>query len=129
MSFFVEQQEDEIVFQDGWKAYIKHEMTAGDQEDLESFILANQGKPLQLGNLKMLELSLLRVVAPDGTETRITPSLVRQMERGRAARLINEVSQRNAPLDEVTRTGKTDGAPISTSSVNGKSHRRTSRGS
>lgn len=101
---FVDDREDEIVFADGWKAYIKHEMSAGDQEDLEDF-MANlqQGgqtdvRVRRFGEVKLVSLNLRRVVSPEGTETRPAYEQVRQMKRIHFARLLEEVAARNLPL-------------------------------
>ncbi len=103
MSWLIEEQGDEIDFGDGHVAVIQHEMTAGAQEDLESYILAqgNKGGVIQLGQLKLLELSILKLINPDGTAIeKPSMSQVRKLDRHMAARLLREIEARNPPLDQ-----------------------------
>lgn len=101
---FVEDREDEIVFSDGWKAYVKHEMTAGDQEDLEDYMVdqqrtgAGDAQVRRLGGVKLVSLNLRRVVSPEGVETRPGYDQVRKMRRAHFARLLGEIAARNPPL-------------------------------
>ena len=104
---FVEEREDEIVFADGWKAYISHEMSAGAQEDLEELI-ANIGQDgatptrvRRFGEVKLVSLCLRRVVAPDGTESRPAYEQIRRMRRMHFAKLVEEIAARNLPLGAV----------------------------
>lgn len=122
MSFYVEPAEDCVAFEDGWKVFIKREFTAGDQEDLDEYILGYRqadgmgvARQMRMGNLKALHLLIIRVVSPIGEETRPTFEQVRRMDRLKAARLIYEVDQRNRPLTLAAILGQeTSGEPTTT---------------
>ena len=104
--WFASTEEDCIEFEDGSRAYIKAELTAGDQEALEQFMYgagvgAAQGEMQRLGGLKMVQLGVLRLVQPDGAE--IVPSYqdIEGMERGKALVLMEEIGARFRPLADL----------------------------
>ena len=111
MGFFVDQQEDGIDFPGVGTIFIKHEMSQGDQTALEKTMYKLQidglgkGKPdikgeLELGNQKLLEINIIRMVDSDGKVTVATPAIIASLKRTVTARLLREISQRNPLVEE-----------------------------
>ncbi len=97
---------DKIDLGDGLWVEIKREMDAGDQEDLEDYMLSLQmqdGKRgevhLRQGKLKLLELNIVAWnLKQGGVDIPISAVNLSKLSRPVASLLIQEVQKRNPPL-------------------------------
>jgi hypothetical protein len=101
----VQQQLDIISFANGYKAHIKQEMTAGDEDVLRNYMLrmesSNGDKPqmvLQMGDMKLVEINLVKLTDPQGAEIPVTPELVRSLDRRTFRQILTAIQERNPPL-------------------------------
>lgn len=111
MDFFANTETEWLEFDGalkGWKVLLKREMDAGDQEDLENEMLgidvqgkngATDVKPLlRQGGLKLLELCVLKIVKPDGSEIPSTPQTLRLLNKAVADKIKKRIRELNPPL-------------------------------
>ncbi len=115
--FYASRELEWVEFKSGFKVALKKEMDAGDQSDLEDEMMAlsasgpigSEGESseeskvqgsmaIRPGNLKLLELNVVKVLKPDGTEETVTPGLVRGLSRGVMGKLLKRIKELNRPL-------------------------------
>jgi len=113
MEFFVESETVWLEFTgqfQGWKVLLKKEMDAGDQEDLENEMLGvdiqgSDGKTdikplLRQGGLKLMELCILKIVKPDGSEILPAPQTLRSLNKVVADKIKKRIRELNPPFVE-----------------------------
>ena len=94
---------DRVDLPSGRVAYLKHEMTAGDQEDYERFCWGLDDKGQQRAesewSFEYVRLNLVGIHGLDGAGLPPSRETIRGCSRRDYARLLAEVASRNPPLD------------------------------
>ena len=91
-------EEDCIEMESGARVYILRDLPQGADDDLWTFDRAQGGSGDSIWMAKLLELAIVRVVHPDGSEEKPTYEDVRLMKGSVAAQLREAVMNRWYPL-------------------------------
>ena len=91
-------EEDCIELEGGGRAYILRELSQGVDDDLWAFDRAQGGSGDSIWISKLLELAIVRIVHPDGSEEKPTYEDVRLMKDSISAQLREAVMSRYYPL-------------------------------
>src|SRR3990167_3013462 len=93
--------EDAVPFDNGYTAYVKHELTMGDHIQLHADVLAMEKEGTFIAprlTLMLLELFLTRIVGPQGETIEITTELLESMDSPTLLALNQEVMARYVPF-------------------------------
>lgn len=91
-------EEDCIHLEDSVRAYILRDLSQGADDDLWAFDRAQGGAGDAIWVSKLIELAIVRIVHPDGSEEKPTLEDVRSMKGSRTAILREAVMSRWYPL-------------------------------